>query len=344
MYVTLEDHLASVVRPRLEAAGADLERVQLIGVEVDEHDGLITLPGDLKEIEEGTERLGARLLVIDPFVATLDGSVDSHRDQSVRRALAPLAQFAERTNMAALGVMHMSKTQGTELLNRVAGSVAFGAAPRSVFAFAHDPDGEQGDDRVLVHAKSNWGHYAPSLRCRIETATVETPSGPSEQSLLSILGECDTTGADLTSNREPGELEDATEFLEEQLGDREWHERRQVKANAEAQHLAWRTVERAKKALGVEHKRKGFPGATSWRLSVPPTTVPSPVAQLGWRDCENGSTEPYTADPSPSPASSPANGAPETTKLPKTVPATVGEEALLARLTTLHTEADGERP
>jgi hypothetical protein len=182
------------------------------------------------------------------------------------------------------------------------------------------------------------------MRCRINTATVETPSGPSEQSLLTILGECETTAADLTNTREPGELEDATEFLKELLVDGEWHERRQVKASAEARHLAWRTVERAKKVLGVEHKREGFPGVTSWRLSVPPTTVPPPMAQLGWRDCENGSTEPYTADPSPSPASSPANGAPETIKLPKTAPATVGEEALLARLTTLYTEADGERP
>jgi predicted ATP-dependent serine protease len=148
MYVTLEDHLASVVRPRLEAAGADLERVHLIGLEGDEHDGLITLPGDLKEIEEGARRLGPRLLVVDPVVATLDCSVNSHQDAAVRRALAPLAQFAERMNLAVLGVMHLNKAEGTELLNRVAGSVAFGAAARSVFVFARDPEDSDGELRL----------------------------------------------------------------------------------------------------------------------------------------------------------------------------------------------------
>jgi AAA domain len=347
LYVTLEDHLASVVRPRLEAAGADLESVQLIGVKVDEHDGLITLPGDLEEIEEGARRLGARLLVVDPIVATLDGSVDSHRDQSVRRALAPLAQFAERMDLAVLGVMHMSKAQGTELLNRVAGSVAFGGAPRSVFAFARDPedpDGELGYDRVLVHAKANWGRYAPSLRCRINTGAVDTRNGPSEQSVLTIIGECDTTGADLTSNREPGELEEAIEFLEEHLSNGEWHARKEIKAASDARRLAWRTVERAKQRLEVEHARAAhFGSGTRWRLPVAPEHL-----RQGWRDCEwrdrgNGSVEPDTGAGTSSPASLAGDGATEGIKPPDTIAATPDEEALLRRLSGERDEPEGVR-
>lgn len=335
LYVTLEDHLASVVRPRLEAAGADLDRVELIGVVVEDHAELVTLPGDLPAIEEHATRIGARLLVIDPIVATLDRSLDSHRDQSVRRALAPLAQFAERVGLAAIGVMHLTKQQGDNLLNRVSGSVAFGGAARSVLAFARNPedyDGELGHDRVLVPAKANWGRYAPSLRCRIDTTTVDTRDGPSEQPVLTALCECDTTGADLTSTREPGDLEDATEFLEELLGDGEWRERKTIKTAAETRHLAWRTVERAKGRLGVEHNREGFPSLSRWRLPVPPTIVTPPLAQLGWRDYENGSTARSTADPPSSPANTRADGATEATTPPEAIPATDEQEALLARL------------
>jgi hypothetical protein len=342
LYVTLEDHLASVVRPRLEGAGADLDRVHFIRVTVEAREELVTLPFDIAAIEERAICIGARLLVVDPIVATLDRSLDSHRDQSVRRALAPLAQFAERANLAVVGVMHLSKQQGTDLLNRVSGSVAFGAAARSVLVLAHypeDPDGELGHNRVLVPAKANWGRYAPSLRCRIDTATVDTSNGPSEQSVLTIIGECDTTGADLMSKREPGELEDATEFLEALLSDGEWHERRKVKVAADARCLAWRTVERAKVKLGVEHRREGFPSVTRWRLQAAPTTVTPPLAQQDGRDCKNGSTEPSTEGPGASPASLRADGATEPISLPYAVPATADEEALLARLTGAPTAA-----
>jgi AAA domain len=342
LYVTLEDHRASVVRPRLEAAGADLTRIELVGVQVDERDELVTLPGDLAEIEEGAVRLGARMLVIDPIVATLDGTVDSHRDQSVRRALAPLSQFAERADLAVIGVMHLSKQQGTDLLNRVSGSVAFGGAPRSVFVFARDPedpDGEQGERRVLVHAKANWGRYASSLRCRIDTASVDTRSGPSEQPVLAIVGECDTTGADLTSTRQPGRREEAIEFLKELLGDGERRESEEIRKAAEARGLAWRTVQRAKPTLGVEHESEGFPAVTYWRLPVAPTPVTPPVAQLDRRDRENGFTEPATADPGATHANSVAYGAAEPTEH-ETILATPEEEALLERLTTA-AEPDG---
>ncbi len=297
LYVTLEDHLASVVRPRLQAAGADLDRVHLVGVEVDDREELVTLPGDLDGIEAHVQRTRARLLVIDPIVATLDGRLDSHRDQSVRRALAPLAQFAERAEIAVVGVMHLSKQQGADLLNRVSGSVAFGGAARAVLAYARDPedpDGEEGYQRVLVTAKSNWGRYAPSLRCRIETAAIETREGPSEQSTLTILGECDTTAADLTSGHEPGDVDDAVDLLAELLADGP-RPSREVKTEVVAQlDCSPRTVGRAARRLGVEIERRSERHArTIWRL--PSTRDTPPVASTSREylsQVETGSSKP----------------------------------------------------
>ena len=335
LFVTLEDHIASVVRPRLEVAGADLGRVHFLDVREEGQDGLLTLPDDLRAIEGAAERLQARLLVIDPIVATLGSSTDSHKDQSVRRALAPLAQYAERSDVAVVGVMHMTKAEADGLLNRVSGSVAFGGAARSVFAFARDPDdpdGEAGYGRLLVHAKTNWGRYARTLQCRIDTGVIETRSGASEQSLLTVLGECDVTGADLSQKAEPGELDDATEFLEEHLSDGGWHPKREVKKLADAQRLAWRTVQRAAQRLGVDYEKQGFPAVSMWRLPVAPSPVGATAGATGWRDCKRGSTEPDMEGADSSRAKHPDVGATGQNGAQIEAPATAEQEALAARL------------
>jgi hypothetical protein len=222
LMVSFEDHLAAVVRPRLEAAGADLERVRFVGVEQDGQHGLLNLPGDLDMIEAAAEALQPRLLVVDPLVAALSKKTDAHRDHDVRLALAPLASYAERAHVAVCGVMHLNKQEAQSMLSRVSGSIGFGGAPRAVLGFLRDPDdadGEVGYERLLLPVKCSWGQYPRTLKCRIESAAVETDDGPSHQSLLKIIGESDITHADLAGNVEPGEGEEADEFVEEQLGD-----------------------------------------------------------------------------------------------------------------------------
>ena len=196
LVATAEDHFASVVWGRLMAAGADMSRVHRVHVEDRDGEELLTLPDDVAEIEARCEELAASgravaLVVVDPVTAFIGGGVDTHRDAAVRRVLAPLAGLAERQGLGVLGVAHLNKDSTAKLLARVGGSVAFGAAPRSVLAFARHPDdsdGEQGVERVIVHAKSNHGRYAPSLAARIEPREV---SEVGEVSRLVIVGECD---------------------------------------------------------------------------------------------------------------------------------------------------------
>jgi hypothetical protein len=94
-----EDGLRDTIRPRLDAAGADPSRILALATVPDEngHDKLLSIPEDIPLIEKGIERVGARLVVVDPLMAFLSGDTNSHRDQDVRRALAPLAGLAERT-------------------------------------------------------------------------------------------------------------------------------------------------------------------------------------------------------------------------------------------------------
>jgi RecA-family ATPase len=97
--LSAEDGLRDTIRPRLDAAGADSERIFALSTVVEAKGGerMISLTKDLTVIERAIERVEAGLVVVDPLTAFLSEKTDSHKDQDVRRALAPLAALAERT-------------------------------------------------------------------------------------------------------------------------------------------------------------------------------------------------------------------------------------------------------
>jgi hypothetical protein len=289
LVVTLEDHVASVVIPRLRAAGADLERIRIVGVKAaDGLDALVSLPEDIPGLEAGALEHQARLVIVDPIVATLAGSIDAHKDHSVRRALAPLAKAAERCGFAALAIMHLSKANADDLLTRVSGSVAFTAAARSVLVFARhpdDPDNDEGNERVIVHAKSNVSPKQAALACLIEPRMLGAADGkPISTSQLVITGECAVTADDLArrGNDERAALDEAVESLADQLADGEWQEYQALRtALVKGAGISVRTLQRAADRLGVERERRGFPSRSCWRLvAVVPTQSCQAVAPL----------------------------------------------------------------
>lgn len=211
-----EDSAHTTLVPRFIAAGADLDRVHLLDV-VDQSDGAdvpgaLSLPDDLRILIEAVVAVKAKLLVLDPVVSYLAREVNAHRDQDIRRVLAPLATAAALHDIAVVGVIHLNKGDTTDVLARVSGSVGFTAAARSVLAFARDPEdpeGEMGMRRVIAHAKCNVGPLAPSISARIEPRVVEIAGGHRlETSRVVLLGETDQTARDLLE--QPGSSEERT--------------------------------------------------------------------------------------------------------------------------------------
>jgi hypothetical protein len=287
LIATAEDHFASVVWGRLVAAGADLERVHQIHVSDGEE--MLTLPDDVAGIEARCidlllERRPVALVVVDPVAAFIGARIDTHRDASVRRVLAPLAGLAERQRLAVAGVAHLNKDQAGKLLARVGGSVAFGAAPRSVLAFARHPDdtdGERGSERVIVHAKSNHGRYAPSLAARIEGREVPEVGSVSR---LMITGECEVGPEDLDARgEERTERDEAADFLGAELADGP-RLAAEIRRAARDAGISERTLKRGKAELGVTSSKTGLGGGWLWALPegghaegghpLPPTVAP----------------------------------------------------------------------
>jgi len=113
LIATAEDSPSTTVEPRLAAVQADRARVAFVSIQSD--DGLddgITIPDDIETLGELVGEHGANLLIVDPLVAHLPGEIDSHKDQSVRRALAPLYRLAEARGCAVVAVMHLNKATG----------------------------------------------------------------------------------------------------------------------------------------------------------------------------------------------------------------------------------------
>jgi hypothetical protein len=270
---TAEDAL-SVLRLRLEAAGADLERVHFAAVRRDGLDTGLTLPDDVPELERRAREVGARAVIIDPVAGHLSGAVDSHRDASLRRALAPLAKMAEATDATITGIAHLNKAEAADLLRRVGGSVALTAAARSILLLTRDPSADDENDarRVLMHGKSNYGPTAAPLLLRIEGREVSTAEGPAPVSGVAWLGEAAgvtlsdvlATGA---SGDERAERDGAVEWLRDYLAGRGGvAPAADVHREAARDGIAKTTLHRVRRRAGVATEKGGFGAGWQWRL------------------------------------------------------------------------------
>ncbi len=279
---TAEDDWRSVVKPRLLAHGADLERVHRLEVTDDAGESLLTLPDDVLTLEAQIERLRARgrtvgMLVVDPIGAFLSAATDTHRDASVRRALAPLAALADRLDLVVLVVAHLTKDESSRLVNRVSGAGAFVNAARSMLVLASspdDPDGDQGSERVLVHVRGNWGKLAPTLAARVESREVDLDDGSTASvGFLELLGESTVSVDDLQRGRDENGGSDVEEAIAAALlsGQRPSSE---VKAQVIAEvGCVKRTVERAAQRMAEAGELLiepgGYPRRTTWTLARP---------------------------------------------------------------------------
>ncbi len=277
---TAEDAISQVVVPRLIAAGADLDRVKIIQVKHQESIGGLSLPDDIDKLREQLMMAEARIVVVDPLVAHIGGSVNTWKDQDVRRVLAPLAHLAEAADAAVIGVMHLNKNQTSDVLNKVGGSVGFGAAARSVLFFAPDPEDPDPESykRILAHAKCNVGPLAPALRFRVEGREVQGHVGVTiKTSAIAWCGEArGVAAADLVvepataeerqaKTAKEQEIEEAVEVIRQLIAGGTT-EADAVQNELKGLRIRERVWREAKCRLGVTSKKSSFKAGWEWVL------------------------------------------------------------------------------
>lgn len=288
-----EDDPRDTLVPRLIAAGADLHRVQFIqGIRDEEGRVLPFDPArDVPELAIAAENMdNVALIVIDPLVSAVSG--DSHKNAEVRRGLAPLVDLAARLDAALLGITHYTKgSGGRDPLERVTGSLAFGALARLVFGTVRQSGSDDTDSKtmMLARAKSNIGPDGGGFSYDFEQ--VELPNHPGVMASRIVWGvESQGTARELLAEINPDdEGQDAVSFLRDLLADGPISTK-EVKRHADDAGLAWRTVQRAMKRAGVESRRDGFGQPAKWSLKSSHSTVApvTPHSETGANGANGG--------------------------------------------------------
>jgi hypothetical protein len=268
-----EDRVAQTIRPRLRAAGADLDRVYVIRSIIDPSgkESWPALRHDVEVIEEQAASLGDVLLIgIDPITAYLAG-VDDHKATELRNVLLPLGKMAERLGSAVIAVNHVGKAPVLNAKHRALGSVAYGGTCRANYLFARDPDDS---GRVLVMDNGcNLGPPAPTLAYTIEPSPtvgsipiVRWDGSPVDKTADEVVA---AEYAAVRAARHSEPVRDiAKAWLLERLKAGPVPQP-DLEQEAKALAISWATVRRAKDDMGIKPTRSGFGKAGVWMWELP---------------------------------------------------------------------------
>lgn len=275
LFLSGEDDAGDTIRPRLEAAGAELRHIHIIEGTVQGYTGdgrvslrMFDLQRDVDALSQKLRELpDVVLVIIDPITAYLGEGIDSHKNAEVRSVLTPLISMIAERKAALVGVTHLSKAGGQEALMRVIGSIAFVAAARSAYLVASDPQDKS--RRLFLPLKENLAGQSGGLAFRIEGATIESPRGPIETARIAWETEPVMMDADeaLRPSEPPTDsvLGQAIEWLRWTL--RESTEAQQVYARAAELGISQITIRRAADQLNiVKRKMAGKGGRWLWYL------------------------------------------------------------------------------
>jgi hypothetical protein len=267
--IVSEEDAFAILKLRLIAAGADLDRVRFItGVRVADSVEPFALPRHVPQLEREVAQNGARFVYVDSLFSHLEFDGDGRMPQQARRAVRPIVEMVVRTGVAFAAVRHWTKANGPASA-RALGSVELGNVARSVLSFGRHPDAE--DRYVIAVTKHNLSRQAPTLAYRIDTLTMTDDDGePCDVTRVVLEGEAEGVSADDLAMRQSGDPDEraaAEDWLADYLGDEEWHPCAEVyKAARKDGAGSPPTMRRAARRLGVERDRSGFPSRSKWRL------------------------------------------------------------------------------
>ena len=272
--VSAEDPAASVLVPRLKAAGADLERILIVSSIPDGYgkQRLISLPDDVFLLRWSIQQMQARLLVFDPITSYLALDVNANADKDVRQALTPLAEMLAQEDCCGQMLRHLSKNDKVSTaLYRGLGSIAFTAMARTSMTVAKDK--ENRGQFLLAMTKSNVGAKPKARRYSIEGVNL----GEGIETAKLVFGEETDHDADELTTRF-GSYEkkqrSAKEILLELLADGPKDSEECLTALEEAG-IGHSSAFKYKKQLGIKAQKSSFSGRWQWFLEAPRTSVRS---------------------------------------------------------------------
>jgi hypothetical protein len=274
--LTAEDDIADTVAPRLKAAGADLDRIEIVQmVREAGTERMFSLVTDLNLLRQKVIEVGdVRMVQIDPISAYLGvGKIDSFRTTDVRAVLGPLVDLAGELRVSIIGIMHFNKKLDvTNALLRISDSLAFGATSRHVYAVVNDPENGR---KLFVKGKNN---LAPQDQKALAYDFGAREVGKDEKTGEPIWAphivwhpeHVDVTASEAmqaaAGSKSPAARDSAKKFLEDILSAGPVA-KADIEEAAEANGISERTLYRAKAELKIAAKQDGAmkDGHRTWR-------------------------------------------------------------------------------
>lgn len=273
IFLSAEDDVADTIKPRLIAAGANIDdcyTLEAIREEEKDQEKIrgFNLEKDIDHLRQAVSQIGnVRMIVIDPISAYL-GKTDSNNNSEIRGLLAPLAEFAAECNVAVILITHLNKAQHQDMLARVIGSIGMVAAARCAYVVIKDKKNEK--IRYFLPVKNNIGNdetgfsfeiHERNIEENITTSCIQLNSNPVDVSkILNAEAESGTatTGAqDFLESTLSGGSKMAKEIFEE----------------AEGAGYNKATIRRAGERLKIKRKKIGLAGGWEWSLPSNPSKI-----------------------------------------------------------------------
>ena len=279
LMLSAEDDIEDTIIPRLVAAGADLDRVEIVRM-VHQHGGkrMFSLVTDLELLRQKVDQFGdVVLVIIDPMSAYLGvGKVDSYRTTDVRGVLAPLVEFAAEKRLSVIGVLHFNKKADVHnAMLRISDSLAFAATARHCYVVVDDLENER---KLFVKAKNNLAADTKGLSYAFNTLVVGQDKRTGEDiwapRVAWGLEHVEVTATEAMEAEAGGKSravakDNAEAFLRELLADGPVA-KRDIEEAADANGISERTLRRAQTDLGIVAKKSGLKSGWNWQLPDEP--------------------------------------------------------------------------
>lgn len=266
--LSAEDDLDDTIKPRLESAGADTDKIHALTT--------IRLPGGgfgpfnlsyIPHLERAIVRFPDTLLVIiDPVTHYIGAGIDDHKNAALRAVLGPLKDLAYRRKVAILIVTHLNKGSGTKALNRVTGSLAYTAVARASWLVVKDP--EDPKRRLMLSIGNNLVEDPAGLAYRIVDGRVEWEPEPVLMSANDALQKEQEERRPDRAAPAHTKMADAVLWLGELLATGDIPSE-QVFDLGNAKGFRKRMLYDAKEKLGIVARRDGFGAKGQWLWSLP---------------------------------------------------------------------------
>ena len=201
-YIGSEESFKYMVKPSLQAHGAEMSRVMHVKTFSDGRDCRLLAAEDEVALTAQLLAHGVTVVVVDPLMSTVDAKTDTHRNNETREVLEPWARIAEEINGVVVGITHLTKdTSNGDILAKLQGSSAFGEVPRSVFGLVKGADGT----RVMSQVKNSAGRDDLNLVYEVVETEVTPDSGMTTTvTRFEIIGESEVTASEVLQEQAGG--------------------------------------------------------------------------------------------------------------------------------------------